>query len=131
MGPRAERAERPRADHPKRSQALNERLLKILDSEEKIPFVEKAGDRYYNFWRDAGHQRGMWRRTTLEEYAKPHPEWEVVLDLDALGAAEKENWVWKGSTFLRPSCKRCLLSLSRGGADAAVVREFDVTTRRS
>ncbi len=94
--------------------ALNERLLKILDSEEKIPLIEKAGDHYYNFWKDARHSRGIWRRTTLEEYAKPHPAWEVVLDLDSLGAAEKENWVWKGSTFLRPSCKRCLLFLSRG-----------------
>jgi prolyl oligopeptidase len=109
--------------------ALNARLLKILDSEEKIPFIGKAGPHYYNFWRDARHQRGVWRRTTLEEYEKAEPRWEVVLDLDALAEAEKENWVWHGSSFLRPSCKRCLVFLSRGGADASVVREFDVTTK--
>jgi hypothetical protein len=110
-------------------QALDARLLKIMDSEEKIPFVAKAGPLYYNFWRDAHHPRGVWRRTTLEEYRKPQTKWEVVLDLDALGKAEKESWVWHGASFLRPSCQRCLLLLSRGGADADVVREFDVTSR--
>jgi prolyl oligopeptidase len=109
--------------------ALDARLLKIMDSEEKIPFVDKAGSLYYNFWRDAHHPRGIWRRTTLEEYRQPQPQWETVLDLDALGKAEKESWVWHGASFLRPDCKRCLLSLSRGGADASVVREFDVTTK--
>ena len=78
--------------------ALNERLLKILDSDERIPFVSKAGDYYYNFWRDAKNKRGLWRRTTLEEYRKDKPHWETVLDLDALAAAEKENWVWKGAS---------------------------------
>ena len=105
--------------------ALDERLLKILDSKEKIPYVAKHGEFYYNFWRDEKNKRGLWRRTTLEEYRKPDPKWETVLDLDALAEAEKENWVWHGANFLRPSNDRCLVSLSRGGADAAVVREFD------
>jgi prolyl oligopeptidase len=109
--------------------ALEERLLKILDSKERIPFVSKAGPHYYNFWRDAKNKRGLWRRTSLEEYRKDKPKWEIVLDLDALGKAEKENWVWKGATMLKPSYDRCLLSLSRGGADATVVREFDLTTK--
>jgi prolyl oligopeptidase len=109
--------------------ALNARLLKILDSDKRIPSIEKAGPYYYNFWRDARHKRGIWRRTTLEEYSRPETQWDVVLDLDALAADEKENWVWHGASFLRPSCNRCLINLSRGGADAAVVREFDVTTR--
>ena len=109
--------------------ALDERLLKILDSKEKIPFIAKHGELYYNFWRDAQHKRGLWRRTTLEEYRKEHPNWETVLDLDALGEQEKENWVWHGASFLKPAEERCLVSLSRGGADAAVVREFDVKTK--
>ena len=108
---------------------LNQRLLKILDSDARIPFVSKAGDYYYNFWRDAKNKRGLWRRTTLEEYRKPKPEWETVLDLDALAAEENENWVWKGSSFLKPSYDRVLVSLSRGGADATVSREFDVTSK--
>src|SRR5262245_52990382 len=108
---------------------LDERLLKILDSTDKIPFVSKDGEFYYNFWRDAKNQRGLWRRTTLEEYRKPKPQWETIIDLDKLAKEEKENWVWHSASFLRPDYKRCLVSLSRGGADANVVREFDVTTK--
>src|SRR5262249_19850562 len=109
--------------------SLNDRLLKILDSNERIPLVTKAGPHYYNFWRDARNPRGLWRRTTVEEYRKPKPEWETVLDLDVLAKKEKENWVWHGASFLKPAYERCLVSLSRGGADAAVVREFDVKTK--
>jgi prolyl oligopeptidase len=110
--------------------ALRQRLLAILDSKEKIPYVEKHGPYCYNFWRDEKNVRGVWRRTTLADYKKPAPAWEVVLDLDKLAAEEKENWVWKGYDILYPSYDRCLLQLSRGGADATVVREFDLTTRQ-
>jgi prolyl oligopeptidase len=103
-------------------------LLKILDSDAKIPFVNKHGAHYYNFWRDAEHPRGLWRRTTLAEYRKPSPRWQVILDIDALGQAEGENWVFSGVEFLRPGHRRCLVSLSRGGADATVTREFDLAT---
>lgn len=109
--------------------SLNQHLLAILESDDRIPAVSKRGAFYYNFWRDKRHVRGIWRRTTLEEYRKPAPAWETVLDLDALAEREKENWVWKGSSFLEPDFDRCLLSLSRGGADAAVVREFDVVKK--
>src|SRR6476646_9198514 len=101
-------------------------LRAILDSDAKIPEVEKIGDHYYNFWKDAEHQRGLWRRTTLAEYRKPDPQWETVIDLDALGAAEHENWVWHGAECLRPAYRRCLIALSRGGSDADVTREFDL-----
>jgi prolyl oligopeptidase len=109
---------------------LEERLLAILDSKEKIPYVSKIGDRYYNFWQDAAHPRGLWRRTTLADYRGPEPAWETVLDLDALGKAEGENWVWHGARVLAPEDRLCLVSLSRGGADADVVREFDLATKR-
>jgi prolyl oligopeptidase len=111
-------------------QELNDRLLKILDSKDRIPMVSKEGEFYYNFWRDAKNKRGLWRRTTLEEYRKPEPKWETVLDLDDLGEKEKENWVWQGATFLWPTYDRVLISLSRGGADATVVREFDPKTKQ-
>jgi prolyl oligopeptidase len=108
---------------------VRHRLLAILDSKEKIPFVEKFGEFYYNFWQDDKHQRGVWRRTTLSQYQRPEPEWEVVLDLDKLAAAEKEKWVWKNYDMLYPTYDRCLVFLSRGGGDAVVVREFDVRTK--
>ncbi|HJW73764.1 MAG TPA: prolyl oligopeptidase family serine peptidase [Geothrix sp.] len=109
--------------------ALEAGILKILDSEAKIPYISKAGAYFYNFWRDAKHPRGLWRRTSLAEYRKAKPAWEVVLDIDALGAAEKESWVFHGAQFLRPNHQRCLLTLSRGGSDAAVIREFDVVSK--
>jgi prolyl oligopeptidase len=106
--------------------ALEKRILDILDSDARIPYVEKLGPWYYNFWRDAKNPRGLWRRTTLAEYREEHPAWETVIDLDALGAAEKESWVWHGADCLKPEYRLCLVSLSRGGADATVVREFDL-----
>ena len=109
--------------------ALEKRILDILDSDARIPYVQKLGPWYYNFWRDAKNPRGLWRRTTLAEYRKDHPAWETVIDLDALGAAEKENWVWHGADCLKPEYKRCLVQLSRGGADADVVREFDLEAK--
>jgi len=108
---------------------LREDLLAILDSKERIPSVGKQGEFYYNFWRDNKNERGLWRRTTLAEYRKSAPEWESILDLDTLCKVEGENWVWKGAMLLRPDYKRALVTLSRGGADADVTREFDMDKR--
>ena len=105
---------------------LEARLLSILDSKERIPLVSRIGDHFYNFWRDAAHPKGLWRRTTLASYRTAEPTWETVLDLDALAAAERENWVWHGAVVLEPEDRRCLVMLSRGGADADVAREFDL-----
>jgi len=107
----------------------------ILDSDAKIPEVEKIGAYYYNFWKDAQHEHGLWRRTTLAEYRKPQPQWEAVIDLGALNQAERENWVWHGADWLRPRHRdevpqRCLVALSRGGSDADVTREFDLTSKQ-
>jgi prolyl oligopeptidase len=110
--------------------ALQERLRGILDSNEKIPYVRRLGGMYYNFWRDADHPRGLWRRTTLESYRSEDPEWEVVIDLDALAESEGENWVWHGAQVLEPEDRLCIVALSRGGADADVKREFDLTTKQ-
>jgi prolyl oligopeptidase len=105
---------------------LTGRFMEVLNSSARIPFVTKIGDRYYNFWRDRQHEHGLWRRTTLDEYRKGSPAWETVLDLDSLSKAEKESWVWAGASPLEPDYTRCLVSLSRGGADASVTREFDL-----
>lgn len=104
-------------------------LLAILDSDARIPFVAKAGDHYYNFWRDKNNPRGLWRRTSLAEFRRDNPAWEVLLDLDALNKQENENWVWGGAGILPPDYTRCLISLSRGGADATVSREFDLVRK--
>jgi prolyl oligopeptidase len=110
-------------------ESLKEKFISVLDSRERIPHIAKLGSLYYNFWRDAEHVRGVWRRTTLDEYRKPNPHWETVLDLDELARREGESWVWKGAQCLYPRYERCLLSLSRGGGDAVVIREFSATSK--
>jgi prolyl oligopeptidase len=109
-----------------RFEPIRSRILSILDSTARIPYVQKHGAHYYNLWQDAKNPRGLWRRTSLAEYRKAEPAWETVLDLDALGKQENENWVWGSAAWLAPDHVRVLLQMSRGGADAKVVREFDV-----
>jgi len=111
-------------------QALEHRLLAQLNSSERIPSAQQHGGLLYNFWQDAEHLKGVWRRTSLESYKLASPEWETVLDLDQLSALEGESWVWQGAEFLQPFSGRVLLYLSRGGKDAGVLREFDVQEKR-
>jgi prolyl oligopeptidase len=106
-----------------------DRILEVLDSDARIPYVERRGDYLYNFWQDKAHPRGLWRRTTLEEYRKAEPKWDVLLDIDALNKAEGKRWVFKGSDCLKPDYKRCLLNLSPDGGDAVEVREFDIPSK--
>jgi prolyl oligopeptidase len=108
--------------------SLRDDLRAMLDSREQIPYVTRRGDWLYNLWRDATNPRGLWRRCTLDEYRKPQPLWHTLIDLDTLATREGENWVWAGANGLGPDYRRWLISLSRGGADATVVREFDSQT---
>ena len=108
---------------------IYERTLEILDSKEKIPTPELLGDIVYNFWKDDVHERGIWRRTTLASYRTAAPKWETVLDVDALAKAEGKSWVFQSAACLPPAYTRCLIELSPGGSDAAVVREFDTKTK--
>lgn len=104
--------------------------LEVLDTDARIPYVRRRGEYLYNFWRDGDNPRGMWRRTSLESYRTDDPDWDVIIDVDALAAADDENWVWAGADVLEPSLTLALVSLSRGGSDAVVVREFDMRTRK-
>ncbi len=104
-------------------------ILEVLDSDARIPDVSRMGDYLYNFWRDKANPRGVWRRTTLTEYRKASPAWEVLLDIDALNKAENKRWVFKGVQCLKPKYDRCLLSLSPDGGDAVAVREFDIPSK--
>ncbi len=114
-------------------ETLRTDLLAILNSHERIPYIGKHGEHYYNFWQDEANPRGLWRRTTPESYRTSEPEWDVLLDIDELNRTENETWVWHGSSYLEPAegepYKRVLVSLSRGGSDADVTREFDLETK--
>ncbi|GAA3279120.1 prolyl oligopeptidase family serine peptidase [Streptomyces lavendulae] len=109
---------------------LEREVREVLDDDGRIPYVVRRGRHLYNFWQDADRLRGVWRRTTLEEYRTDDPAWETVLDLDALAEAEGEKWAWAGSAVLAPGHRHALVMLSRDGADACVVREFDLETLR-
>ncbi|HWY16333.1 MAG TPA: prolyl oligopeptidase family serine peptidase [Rhizomicrobium sp.] len=104
-------------------------VLSILDAEDRVPFGDIDRQYVFNFWQDQKNPKGVWRRATIADYETANPHWETLLDLDGLAEAEHENWVFKGATC-SPSLLRCLVSLSRGGGDAAVVREFDLATKK-
>ncbi|OLR95213.1 prolyl oligopeptidase family serine peptidase [Actinokineospora bangkokensis] len=112
-----------------RFEAIRAGVREVLDADDRIPYPRRRGEFLYNFWQDAANPKGLWRRTTLEEYRGGDPRWDVLLDVDALAAADGENWVWAGAAVRRPHYDRALVELSRGGADATVVREFDLGTR--
>ncbi|MEL6704750.1 MAG: prolyl oligopeptidase family serine peptidase [Bacteroidota bacterium] len=104
-------------------------ILAVLNSDDRIAYPGLRGDFVYNFWTDADNPRGLWRRASVEDYLAGDPTWETLLDIDKLGAEENVNWAYKGSTCLAPDYDRCLIRLSRGGADAAELREFDVPSK--
>ena len=101
-------------------------VRQIVMAKDRIPMPSLANGWIYNFWQDAAHVRGLWRRARPEEYAKPDPRWEVLLDIDRLNQEEGQDWVWEGASCLPPAHEDCLVHLSHGGKDAVVVREFDV-----
>jgi prolyl oligopeptidase len=113
-----------------RFEKMRAEALEILDTDSRIPYVRRRGEYLYNFWRDATNPRGLWRRTTLESYRTADPDWDVLLDVDALAAEDDENWVWAGADVIEPDLTLALIGLSRGGSDASVVREFDMRTRQ-
>jgi prolyl oligopeptidase len=113
----------------RRFEADRDRLAAIFDRPDNLPLVARRGARLFNFWKDKAQPRGLWRWTTLDGFRSDAPEWELVLDLDALAARESEDWIWGGATTLPGRHDRAILMLSRGGADAVVLREFDLAAR--
>lgn len=103
-------------------------LAAIYDRPDNIPYVGRRGSDLHNLWKDADHPRGLWRRTTLEEFRKSNPAWETMLDIDKLAASESEDWLLS-SIATMPGSPRAILGLSRGGSDAVTLREFDIETK--
>jgi len=113
----------------RRYQTHYDTILGFLDAQDRIPLAGLDHRFAFNFWQDAAHPKGLWRRTSIEDYARHAPRWEILLDIDKLASDEHENWVWKGAEC-SPSASRCLVQLSRGGGDAVVTREFDPSRTR-
>jgi prolyl oligopeptidase len=110
-------------------ESLKQDILAILTTQDRIAYPSTQRDLVYNFWTDAEHQRGIYRRTSLASYLSGSPQWETVVDVDALARAENVPWAWGGMNCLAPEHRHCLVNLSRGGSDAAESREFDLETR--
>jgi len=108
---------------------LYEEAYGILMSDARIPDGNIIGGHYYNFWQDEVHVAGVWRRSPLEKVLTGSPEWETVLDIDALREAENENWVYQDNDCIGGDSDRCLIEMSRGGRDESVHREFSLQTR--
>jgi prolyl oligopeptidase len=104
-------------------------VLAIVNSKDKIPYGSYRNGKVQNFWQDETHVRGIWRRTTLDSYMTAKPEWETILDVDALAKAEGKNWVYKGGGCLEPERELCMVTLSDGGKDASLQREFNSKTK--
>jgi prolyl oligopeptidase len=105
------------------------RALAILNNPHQIAMPDDVmGDMVANHWVDADHKRGLWRISPLAAYIAGKPQWRTLIDVDALGAKEGKSWVWHGANCLPPQYQRCLVSLSPGGGDADVIREFDIPT---
>ena len=113
----------------RRFEADRDTLAAIFDRPDNIPIIARRGAKVFNFWKDAEHPRGLWRATTLDSYRSEQPDWDILLDLDALAAKEGEDWTWSGAATIPGSHDRAILMLSRGGADAVVLREFDLAAR--
>jgi prolyl oligopeptidase len=109
-----------------RFKALFNDAKAILEAKDRIPEPSVIAGEIFNFWQDADHTHGIWRRTSLADYQSAAPHWRTVIDLDALSKAEKANWFWKGATCREPDEERCIVSLSDGGEDAVSLREFDL-----
>jgi len=110
--------------------AIKVSTLEVLDADDRIDMATRHGDRVHNFWTDAEHRRGLLRRATWRDYVDGEPQWETILDLDALCDEEGESWVFHGSATRRPDRRRALIDLSPGGSDASVTREFDLVEKR-
>jgi prolyl oligopeptidase len=109
---------------------FRQEALDILTAQDRIPTPRFRSGGIDNFWQDQTNVHGLWRRTTLTSYRSANPKWETVLDIDALSKVENANWIYKGSDCLEPAETRCLVSLSDGGKDAVVVREFDAAAKK-
>lgn len=126
-------------------QEIEQSALSILEDKRKIPMPSMRKGYLYNFWRDENNREGLWRRTTINEYKKPHCEWDLLLDVDLLPEEAQwralsdsdskrhvknphDHWVFKGAIHA-PDDNTAMVVLSLGGTDASIFREFDVNKK--
>jgi prolyl oligopeptidase len=112
-----------------RFEAMVGEAREILNSTARIPDGSIHNGHVYNFWQDAAHVRGLWRRASVKSYASGKPQWETLIDYDRLAANEGKNWVSGTIACLSPAHVHCMIELSDGGKDAGLWREFNTETK--
>ncbi|MCX4145341.1 MULTISPECIES: prolyl oligopeptidase family protein [Paraburkholderia] len=110
--------------------SLKQRLADAYLPRERPVVPDRWKEWAYDLWQDERNPKGIWRRTTWAAWRSGAPVWQNLLDFDALGAAEGTPWVCAELDILYPDGDRALVTLSPGGSDALVVREFDIDARR-
>ncbi|WP_348945008.1 prolyl oligopeptidase family serine peptidase [Chitinibacter sp. FCG-7] len=123
----AETAEK--LDSDPRFAPLREAILRNMQDTRQIPLFSVHDDMLYNFHQDAAQPRGVYRATTLGEYTQAETDWQILLDIDALAEHEGYDWYLAGVDHCTLQPTRCLVSLSIGGSDACVIREYDLATQ--
>lgn len=82
----------------------------------------------YQHWSDQQHPKGVWRRARFDAFVRGEPQWDVLLDIDALCARENKSWLFLEAVF-SPAGKRALIRLSDGGSNINEWREFSIESR--
>jgi len=111
-------------------ESLRQQLADAYLPRERPVIPDRWKDWAYDLWQDERNPKGIWRRTTWAAWRSGAPVWQTLLDFDALGAAEGTPWVCVELDILYPDGDRALVTLSPGGSDALVVREFDIDAQR-
>lgn len=110
--------------------ALYADIRRVFDLPDVIAYPQIAGDRIYNLQQDSDHRRGLWRRSSWDDYLRGVPKWETILDLDSLAVADGIPWTLERADCLEPENRLCLLELNRDGSDSTEIFGLDVVTRK-
>ena len=79
--------------------------------------------------RTRANPRGLWRAHHMASYRDADAGMGGPARCRRARRDEGEDWIWAGATTLPRTHDRAILRLSRGGGDAAVLREFDIAAK--
>jgi prolyl oligopeptidase len=107
--------------------AFESEAANILTDPDRFSPVTFMDAHVYQYWQTHDKPFGVWRRTPTGDYLAGTPNWETVIDVQAMATAEKARFIFAGADCQE---NRCLISLSRNGKDAVEQREFDLRTKQ-
>jgi len=108
---------------------IYKKILEILNSDEQLANPQIVGNYVYDLWKDDKNKLGVWRRMSLEDFARNKSDWENVLDIDSLSESDNKQWYFGVTFWLEPENKRCIIRISDGGKATQELREFDTESK--